>query len=417
MLTLKTLLNKVEKFKGFVYTKIYFGFIKKKEVILIEVEPRKNKRGLCSVCYSPSPTYDTGKVRYFAFVPLWNIPVYFVYRRRRVSCQKHGINVEHLPWANGSEQLTHTFKSFLAGWAKKLSWKECAESFHSSWDMVAKSVKWVVEQGLRDRCLEHIQAIAIDEIAIFKGHKYLTCIYQIDQGMKRLLWCGKGRTSKSLLGFFRRCLGAEKSQNLNWVCTDMWQAYLRVIARKAPQALNILDRFHIMKKFNEAIDKTRQEEQMLDKCAKEKLKGARWSLLKNKENQTAKQVEKMSDLLKTNLKTVKAYLLKVDFNRFWTYENKEEAEQFLTEWCIRTNKTKLHHMKKVAKMLDKKKELILNWFEANPRLSSGIAEGFNNKAKLVIKKAYGFRTLEHLKTVLYHNMGDLPMPKSTHKFF
>lgn len=122
-------------------------------------------------------------------------------------------------------------------------------------------------------------------------------------------------------------------------------------------------------------------------------------------------------------KSVKAYLLKKDFLRFWDYKYKKSAEKFLKKWCTRTNRTKPQPMKKVLKMLTKKSALILNWFDTNPRLSSGIVKGFNNKAKLTIKKTYGFigihavgKSEKHLPYALYHKLGKLPLPEFTHRF-
>jgi transposase len=196
----------------------------------------------------------------------------------------------------------------------------------------------------------------------------------------------------------------------------MWQPYLKVINKKVPRALNILDRFHIMKKFNDAVDTIRREESRLDYHSEKYLKNSRWVFLKREENLTEKQVIKLKDLLERNLKSVKAYLLKKDFMQFWKFEKKDEAGKFMKDWCSRTNRTKLIPMKKVSKMLMNKSDLILNWFDTNPRLSSGIVEGFNNKAKLTIKKAYGFKNEKYLQYALYHTLGKLPEPKMTHRF-
>ncbi len=177
--------------------------------------------------------------------------------------------------------------------------------------------------------------------------------------------------------------------------------------------MNILDRFYIMKKFNEAIDTIRREEYRSNYNSQKYLKHSRWALLKREENLTSKQFLKLKDLLKRDLKSVKAYLLKKDFLRFWDYKHKKSAEKFLKDWCTRTNKTKLKPMEKESKMLKEKSDLTLNWFDTTPRLSSGVVEGFNNKAKLTIKKAYGLNNEKYLQYAL---LGKLPMPEFTHRF-
>lgn len=413
---LKTLLNKIEKYSSFVYKKAYFDVINFQESLIIEINPRIGSRGRCPECHRRCPTYDTARsARLFSYVPPWGFPAYYSYKPRRISCFEHDILTEYLPWVDGKEQMTNTYKTFLGCWAKRLSWAEVAQVFHTSWDTVYKSVKWLVDQGLINRSLDKIESLGIDELQVFNGHNYMTLVYQIDRHCKRLLWCGQDRTAKTLLKFFR-FLGQERAKLIRYICTDMWQPYLKVINKKVPWALNILDRFHIMKKFNDAVDIIRREESRLDHRSEKYLKNARWVLLKREENLTDKQVIKLKDLLERNLKSVKAYLLKTDFVQFWQYDQKDKAGKFLMDWCIRTNRTKLIPMKKVAKMLVNKSDLILNWFDTNPRLSSGIVEGFNNKAKLTIKKAYGFKNEKYLQYALYHTLGKLPEPKMTHRF-
>ncbi|WP_419622838.1 ISL3 family transposase, partial [Thiolapillus sp.] len=126
-----------------------------------------------------------------------------------------------------------------------------AASFHTSWEKVFHAVEYVVQWGLEHRDLSNITAIGVDEIAWRKGHKYLTLVYKIDAGKTRLLWIGKDRTVKTFLGFFR-FFGEQRSQALKFICSDMWKPYLKVIEKKAGQAIHILDRFHIAAKLNKA---------------------------------------------------------------------------------------------------------------------------------------------------------------------
>jgi transposase len=208
-------------------------------------------------------------------------------------------------------------------------------------------------------------------------------------------------TEQTLLQFFKD-FGEERSAKLQYVMSDMWRPYLNVIRRKAINALNILDRFHIMKKFNEAIDAIRRQEvEKLEKQGKENvLTNGRWLLLKKAANLTQKQTVRLKQLLQINLSSIKAYLMREDFQRFWTYNSATWANKFLKDWTTRAMRSKLKPMKKVAKMLRRHKELILNWFHAKGELSSGPVEGLNNKAKLAIKKAYGFRTAKLLANCL-----------------
>ena len=336
---------------------------------------------------------------------------------RRVDCVTCGVKVESVPWSDGKQTMTQTMMQFLARWAKKLSWQETARSFHTSWPKVFSAVKYVVDWGLSHRDLSDVESIGVDEIAWKKGHKYLTVVYQIDQHCTRLLWVGKDRTVKTLLRFFR-FFGKDHTSQLKHICSDMWKAYLKVIKKKAPQAIHILDRFHIVAMLNKAIDEVRAGEhrQMQQEGYEPILKKSRWCLLKRKENLTEKQEAKLSDLLQYNLRSMRAYLLKEDFHGFWEYVSAVWAGKFLDRWCTRVMRSRIDPMKKVAKTIRRHKPLILNWFKAKKAFSSGIVEGLNNKAKVVTRKAYGFREYSCIEIALYHQHGKLPEPPMTHRF-
>ena len=415
---LKSILNRIQLHHGFVYGSICLVEKGARLLLEIEIRPRKGSRAICSVCGKPGPGYDTLKIRRFEFVPLWGIAVFFLYAMRRVDCPCCGIKVERVPWAEGKNHLTTTYAWFLAKWAKRLSWKETADAFQTKWDNVFRSVKMAVAWGLANRNLDNITAIGIDEICWKKnGSKFLTLVYQIDNGCKRLLWIGKDRTKKTLLSFFEE-FGPERSATLRFVCTDMWKPYLLVVAEKAGQALNILDRFHIMSHMNKAIDKVRATEVKTLKAKGEKavLTGSRWCLLKRPENCTESQITKLQELVAINLKTVRAYLLKEDFQRFWDYKSVWWATKFMDDWCNRTMRSRIDPMKKIARMLRSHRSLILNWFRAKEQIALGAVEGLNNKAKVTTKKAYGFKNFEVIKLALYHTLGDLPEPLGTHTF-
>ena len=413
---LKAILNRIEKQPSFVYESVRFVEKSRLEMEVV-VRPRANSRLRCSGCGQVGPGYDTQGLRRFEFVPLWGIPVFFVYAMRRVQCRQCGVRVEAVPWASGKHHLTKTYAWFLARWARRLSWKEVAEVFHTSWQKVFRSVEAAVEWGRAHQDLDGIEAIGIDEIQWQRGHRYLTLVYQIDAGCRRLLWIGKNREAKTLLRFFH-WFGNERGAALRFICSDMWRPYLKVVAKRAAQAAHVLDRFHIMKQLSKAIDDVRAQEVKTLKAEgyEPALKRTRWLLLKRPENLSEKQEPRLAELLHYNLRTVRAYLLKEDFQFFWEYKSPYWAGQFLDRWCMRTMRSRLVPMKKVARSLRDHRELLLNWFRAKGAISAGVVEGFNNKAKLTMRKAYGFRTYNAMEVALYHTLGNLPEPKITHRF-
>ena len=314
---IKTILNRLEKHQSFVYGKVNWEEVAGQEALMVEIKPRANGQPVCSRCGRRRPGYDTLDIRRFEYVPLWGILVFFVYAMRRVDCPTCGVVVEKVPWAEGKHQLTTSYKLFLAQWAKVLTWTDVARRFKTSWQSVFRSVSWVVNWGIEHRSLDGITAIGVDEVLWHRGQKYLTLVYQIDDGCKRLLWMGKDRTEESFSKFFD-ILGQKRSAAIRFVCSDMWKAYLNVIADKASQALNILDRYHIVAKMNKAVDEVRAKEtkQLKDDGYEPILKHSRWCLLKRPKNRTDSQDVKLAELLQYNLKTIRAYLLKEDFQRF-----------------------------------------------------------------------------------------------------
>ena len=417
---IETLLNKVCRYKSFVYESVAEKHVGGRKAMVVNIRQRKNGQAICSACGTPGKTYDHMKeARLFEFVPLWNIPVYFHYRMRRVDCKNCGVKVERVPWAEGKSPVTKPFALFLARWAKRLSWKETAESFCTTWDTVYRSVKQVVEYGLNHRSMYGVTAIGVDEIQYGHGHQYLTLVYQINEGARRLLFVGHDRKTKTLLRFFWE-FGKERCDGLKFVCSDMWQPYIKVITKKAPHALHILDRFHIIQKLGRAIDKIRATEikqLALDGYDESVLKNTKYCFLKNEENLTEKQKTKLADVLQYDLKSVRAYLLKESFQLFWNYSSPHWAEWFLEKWCARAMRSRLDPIKSFVKTIRHHQPLIMNWFKAKKQFSSGIVEGMNRKINLVTRKSYGFRNYETLKIALFLTMGDLPEPECTHRFF
>jgi transposase len=411
-----TILNRCHHQQGFVFSRSRFSDDGKS--IEVTIQPRKGSGARCSGCQQPAPGYDRLAERRFDFIPIWGFLVVFLYCRRRVQCAACGVKAEQLPWSDGKQHSTKAYMLFLARWARKLSWKEVADSFHTSWDRVHDAVRYVVDYGLEHRTLDSVRAIGVDEIQYAKGHKYLTLVYQIDPEAVRLLWVGKERTIESFRGFFA-VIGDKVASEILFVCSDMWKPYLDVIAEQCRHALHILDRFHIMAKMNEALDEVRAGEtrQLARDGYQPVLSKSRWCVLKRKENLTDKQQVRLRDLLRYNLRTVRAYLLKEDFQQFWEYVSPKRAGEFLDFWCSQTMRSRIEPMKKVARALRRHRELLLNYFKARRLFSSGIVEGLNNKAKVTMRRSYGFRTFPVLELALYHSLGKLPEPKLTHEFF
>ena len=419
-LHVKTILNRIQRFTGFIYRQVQLRGRGSSLRIDIHLKAHASSQGRCAQCQKPAAGYDRLPERSWSFVPLWGIPTHLHYPPRRVSCAEHGLGVEHLPWSEGKRPTSIPLMIFLACWAQRLSWRETARAFRVSWEAVYRSVDWVVQWGLAHRVLEAVQAIGMDEIHWGKGLRsdnFLTVIYQIDTHCRRLLWVGPRRTQATL----RRglaVLGPKVVQGVKFVCSDMWKPYLRVIAAQMSQALHILDRFHITAHLNDALDQVRRAEghRLQGRPQAAKLKRMRWKLLRRGSRVRGHAKHKLWGLLRTKLATGRAWMLKETFEDFWRYRSLTWARAFLSVWTERALRSRIEPMRNVACLLRSHEELILNWFRAKGEISNGPVEGLNNKIRVVTRRSYGFRTYHAMETALYHNLGRLPEPPVTHRF-
>jgi len=414
----KTILNFVDPQPRFVYGHTWLQRAGRGAGLYVRLRPKKGCKPRCSGCGKPRPGYDKLPERTYRYLPmLATLAVFFVYQPRRCECLRCGVTVEQVPWAEGKSPITHALSWYLASWAKVLPWQEVARRFHVCWDVVFQAVGTAVKWGLKNQSFEGITAIGVDELSRKKGQVYFTMVYQIDKGCRRLLWLGPDRTAATFNRFFND-LG-ENVAGLRFITSDMWKAFLSVAAKRAPRALHVLDRFHVAKLAGEAVDEVRRNEaQNLRKLGKgDVLKHARWLLLKNKANLNADQGARLADLLKLNLRTVKAYVLKDMLDLFWDKKSRAAGGRFLDNWCHSASRSRLAPFKRFAATLRVHKPLLLNWFKADNAFAKGATEGLNNKARVVTRRSYGFRNRRVQEIALFHALGKLPEPAwVTHRF-
>lgn len=415
---LKTILNRIERYKGFVYEDIELVLRGQRvERLEVTIRPRQGSRGTCSVCGRRCPGYDQLGERRFDYVPLWGIPVVLLYCMRRVKCPECGVKVESVPWATGKSPVSRSFALYLAGWAKILSWQDVSRRFGVSWRQVYDSVRYVVDWGQAHRDASEVTAIGIDEVQYGKGHRYLTVVYQLCGNTRRLLYVGQRRDKETLHAFLDE-MGQEWCKGIQYVCTDMWRAYVGVVGERLSQALHILDRFHIVKLLNEAVDEVRKQEAAeLRKEGVDLLKGMKYAFLKRRENLTENQEKQLNYALsKRWLVTARAFLWKEKFQLFWGYESPYWARRYLRRWCKGAMRSRLKPIKKFVGTVRRHEDLMMNWFEAKKVYSSGAVEGMNRKLNLITRRAYGYRNYDVLRVALFHTLGHLPEPERTHKF-
>ena len=381
--------------------------------LTIRLDIRRGRRLRCGRCGTRSRVRDRLKERTWRHVPMWGIPVTLRYAPARVRCERCGaVCVEKIPWSYGKCRLSIGLIWMLAEFAKLLAWDVVARLLGVHWNTVAAAVRRAVRYGLTHRRIGRVLYIGLDELSRRRGHVYVTNVYDLHK--KCILWSGEGRGKETIERFFEEHGDALRDKVIG-VCCDMWQPYIEVIRERLPDAILVFDRFHITQGLLKALDDVRREEAYrLKRRNPELLKRTRYLWLKNPENLTPAERARLGYLERLNLRTHRAYLLKETFREFWRYIWGGQARRFLKKWFWWATHSRLKEMRDFAWMLRRHEEDLLNYFRLP--IDNAVVEGLNNKAKVVSRRCYGFRTAKTFITALYHCLGDLPQPKLVHRF-
>lgn len=382
--------------------------------IVVDLDVIKGRHQPCSSCGLFGKVRDRLKQRRWRHVPVWGIACELRYRPVRIDCQACGKRkVEAIPWSAGKSPIAQPLVVVLATWSRLLAWDVVAKLFGVSWSTVVGAVEAAVAYGEAHRDLSGTRIIGVDELSRRKGHVYHTNLYDLSTG--RLLWSGEGRAEATLHAFFD-WFGPENTARIEGICCDMWAPYVEVITARAPEATLVFDRFHIMANLLRALDEVRRAEQREIKHANPGLlKGLRYALLKNPENLTAWQQERLAELeANFSLKTLRAWALKEMLRHLWSYKRKAYARRFLDLWFHRATHSRLQPIRRFAWMLRRHYDGILAWFDLP--ISNGIAEAMNNNAKAISHRARGYRTGRAFRLSMLHCLGGLQLPETAHRF-
>lgn len=277
--------------------------------------------------------------------------------------------------------------------------QDVSELFKISWGTVKNIDKEYLQKHYSKPVLKNVEFIAIDEFAFQKGHQYQTVVYDLKAG--RVIYVGAGRAEESLDKFWKRL--CHSKAKVKAVAMDMWLPYFNAVINNLPHAKIVFDRFHIFKLMNETLDEIRRalyhDETYLNK--RPVIKGIRWLLLKSNKNLNDEKEERkhLEQALQINQPLAEAYYLKEELGQLWLQNTRQEADKFLTSWATRAWATTLQALRRFVKTLLSHRSGILNWFDY--RISTGPLEGFNNKIKVLKRKAYGYRDMEYFALKIY----------------
>ena len=352
----------------------------------------KTKRGLrrCVECRSREVTLG-GRASYpLHSLPIGNRPVVMVLHLHVLECKACGaVRQEDRLLADALKRYTRAFARFVIDLCRKMTMSDVARHLGVGWHLVKGILRDHLERRAARRSWRKVRRIAIDEIAIRKGHHYMTVVVDLDTG--EVLFTAEGRDHACLKPFFQRLQRARAK--LEAVAVDMSSAYLKAIEDFGPSDVAIVhDRYHVVSNMNDVIDKVRRDEQnRLEAEGKKTLKGARYLLLYGKEKLAEKpdRQARLDELLAANETLHKVYLLKEDLRLFWSQQSKAKAETFIETWIEQAQGLDNPHLNRFAKTVKERRVAILAWYDAP--ITTGPLEGLNNKIKVLKRAAYGYR--------------------------
>ena len=350
----------------------------------------------CSVCQSRNVGSRGHVWREWRTVPIGKRPVFVMMDIPRVGCKDCGaIRQIRVTFAEGQRSYTRSFERYVLDLSRHMTIQDVARHLSVGWDVVKNIQKRELTQQSHKIRLRHLRVIAIDEICIGHGQKYLTVVLDLRSG--RVVFVGEGKGMAALEPFWKRLRGAHPK--IRAVAMDLSAAFRAAVEEHLPKAVIVYDHFHVIKLFNEKLSDLRRAmvREATEKMEKKVIKGTRWLLLKNPEHleEGRNERQRLEEVLAMNRPLAVAYYMKEDLRQIWGQPDKRTARRLLDDWIRRAESSGILILKKFAHTLATHRTGILAFYDYP--ISTGPLEGTNNKIRVMQRQAYGFRDTEFLK--------------------
>ena len=376
--------------RGYKYVRT--EYVKGKTQVTITQDPEKLQ---CATCGSYDVHPRGSRVRTFKAPPWGSRSMEIVFAIPRVECENCGeYRQVKIRFADPQLSYTRSFERYVLDLSQSMTIQDVATHLGVRWDMIKEIQKRNLQRKYARPKLKHLRRLAIDEIAIAKGHTYVTIVMDLESGA--VVFVGDGKDAEALKPFWKRLRSSRAK--IEAVAMDMGPAYIKAVTANLPDATIVFDHFHVIKLFNEKLTQLRRA--LFRKAKKEDksvLKGIRFLLLKNPDNLNSEREEKerLQAALKLNKPLAIAYYMKEELRQFWSQANWWKANMYLTSWINRAIASGVRMLKKFAKTLETHRQGLLAYYRFS--ISTGPLEGTNNKIKTMKRQAYGFRDHEFFK--------------------
>jgi transposase len=374
------------------YRYVKQDFVEDTTIFRIE-QPRERLR--CSHCGSQEVWAQGGVERTFQTLPIGKQPTLIHFKVPRVLCFECGnVRQVKIGFADPKKHYTRALERYVLELSRLMTIQDVADHLVLGWDTVKEIQAKNLKRKFGKPKLHNLKQIAIDEISIGKGHRYLTVVLNLVSGA--VVFVGDGKGADALKPFWKRL--RRSHAKIEAVATDMSKAYIAAVRQNLRRAVHVFDHFHVIKLYNEKLSALRRALfHELTAAGKKLLKGIRWLLLKNPENLDPKKKEpqRLERALKLNEPLAIAYYLKEYLRQIWRQPSKQMARLILEDWLILARASEIRILEKFAGTLEEHQEGILNYYDCP--ISTGPLEGTNTKIKLMSRQAYGYRDHEFFK--------------------
>lgn len=347
----------------------------------------------CSACGSSATPVHSYGIRRVRDLGLAHTRVELLVPQRKIRCPACGIRIEAHDFLAPYRRATLRLEVAVADLCRVLPIQHVAEHFGLSWHAVKEIDKRRLLREVGTPSYDNLRILAVDEISVHKGHRYMTSVLDLETG--RIIWIGQGRSKATLLSFFNE-LSSDQRASIEAIATDMAPAYREPAEEACPHAVLIYDLFHLAAKYSrEVIDRVRVDEskQMKTESGRRLVKGSRYLLLKNEENLSGDERVQLAELLAANERLSTVYILKDQLKRIWDYRHPGWARRAFRQWCALAEASGIGPLLLFAKNLRPYEEGIVA--HTRYRIHTGQLEGMHNKIKVIKRQAYGFRDDEY----------------------
>lgn len=390
------LFRDIYKFRGFTYNQIII-----KDAVVHVFMRRTRKTTTCRNCGRRNPIGSESYKRTIRDLDIGTKKCFITFYEEKLKCVCGSRNFEDIHFVRPYSRCTIRFEKYVYMLCQKMTIKDVSEVTELDWKTVKDIDKHYIKERLESLKEINPKRIGVDEVAYEKGHKYLTVVRDLD--LNCVIWVGKKRKKDTLDQFFEE-IGELKSSRIELAVLDMWDPFIASIKEHCPKVKCVFDKFHVIKKVNEALDEIRKKE-FADAPAKEKsnMKRKRFIILKRNKNLKEEQKEKLNELMKNNDTLFKSYLLKEQISDIFDEKDHEEALRRLSEWIKNVHESGFEPFKKVVRTIQNYSYGIHNYFRY--KVTNAGSEGFNTKINVVRRKAYGFWDLDYFILKIFQACG------------